>query len=314
MRYLFPTPIVDNVVRVSSGQRVPYDDLPASDPARSIELRPQQAGYFTGRPGFYHQLLELEMMLEHLNTVPAAAPPGGAAVPRPLSQVTWLKKDEMATKLGVPLAINEYRGLVGLLQTLWTHPNGFLVLEDLHAFLRPASQKTVVTRESSLDALGRAYATGRRKASVARVWVWPAVPGSGPAQIRVNRAPLAAAFSRPHDRYGRARGGRGGRGGHAVVRSHPAPPARLAVTEPLRLLDLSTTHHVMCTVKGGGPTGQVGGGACGACGARPRGLNDPFATGRRDPPGHQPRAGEAQRRVAPAAAQGGPAHARPACR
>ena len=45
----------------------------------------------------------------------------------------------------------------------------------------PAPQAEVVLREQQLDAQGRAYATGRRKDAVARVWL---KPGSG--RIEVN--------------------------------------------------------------------------------------------------------------------------------
>lgn len=240
MRYLFPTPIMDNADGVSSASRVSYNDLPPNDPARSTELRPSLAGYFTGRPGFYNQLLELESMLERLNELPVAASENkaaekaaAAAAQRALSQVTWLKKDEMSTKLGVALAIGEYRGIVELLQSLWVHPHAALVRDDLCEFLRPASQKTAVKHTYALDPLGRAYATGRRKTSVARVWVWPlGKDAKTPATVTVNRQQLHVAFDRPQD--------------------------RLSVTAPLRLLNLLSTHGVMCTVRGGGIMGQAG--------------------------------------------------------
>ncbi len=95
-------------------------------------------------------------MQERLDATPVDA----AAAAVPARQVTWLKKDEMGVKLGAPVAIGEYRGLVGLLQGLWNHPNGRLVHADLLSFLRPASQKVVVAHQYKLDALGRSYATG----------------------------------------------------------------------------------------------------------------------------------------------------------
>lgn len=50
-------------------------------------------------------------------------------------------------------------------------------------------QEYAARRVRSVDHLGRAYATGRRKTSVARVWIWP-----GPGSISINRRPLDLHF------------------------------------------------------------------------------------------------------------------------
>ena len=63
-------------------------------------------------------------------------------------------------------------------------------LADLKELTRAPEVETA--RASKLDAQGRAYATGRRKDAVARVWV---KPGSG--RITVNGRDWQAYFARP---------------------------------------------------------------------------------------------------------------------
>ena len=63
-------------------------------------------------------------------------------------------------------------------------------LDDLGA-LKGASAEAPV-HVQKLDSLGRAYATGKRKDAIARVWV---KPGSG--KITVNEKEFAAYFARP---------------------------------------------------------------------------------------------------------------------
>lgn len=90
-----------------------------------------------------------------------------------------------------------------------------------------ADSNTPNARKAIKDKLGRAYGTGRRKNSVARVWV---KPGSG--KITVNYKEVEKYF---------------GRDTHRMILMQP-----LDVTKTLGQYD------VICTVKGGGLTGQAG--------------------------------------------------------
>jgi small subunit ribosomal protein S9 len=66
-------------------------------------------------------------------------------------------------------------------------------LEQLGSALGSAPQGSDAPKyEQKLDAQGRAYATGKRKDAVARVWV---KPGSG--KITVNERELEVYFARP---------------------------------------------------------------------------------------------------------------------
>ena len=88
-------------------------------------------------------------------------------------------------------------------------------------------QQAAPLREQELDQYGRAYATGRRKDAVARVWL---KPGSG--KITVNGRDQAVYFARPTQ--------------------------RLVINQPFGITDRNGQYDVICTVKGGGLSGQAG--------------------------------------------------------
>jgi small subunit ribosomal protein S9 len=82
-------------------------------------------------------------------------------------------------------------------------------------------------REQELDAHGRAYATGRRKDAVARVWL---KPGNG--KIVVNGREQEVYFARP--------------------------TLRLVINQPFAVAGREGQYDVIATVKGGGLSGQAG--------------------------------------------------------
>ena len=82
-------------------------------------------------------------------------------------------------------------------------------------------------REQELDAQGRAYATGRRKDAVARVWLKP-----GTGKVTVNGRDQEVFFARP--------------------------TLRLIIAQPFTITDRVGQYDVVCTVAGGGLSGQAG--------------------------------------------------------
>jgi small subunit ribosomal protein S9 len=86
---------------------------------------------------------------------------------------------------------------------------------------------TMPLRDKIVDAQGRAYATGRRKDAVARVWI---KPGSG--KITVNGRDQDVYFARP--------------------------TLRLVIDQPFQVADRAGQYDVVATVKGGGLSGQAG--------------------------------------------------------
>ncbi len=82
-------------------------------------------------------------------------------------------------------------------------------------------------REPKRDAQGRAYATGRRKDAVARVWV---KPGSGKYEIN----------------------------GRTAEQYFARPVLRMLIAQPFLVADRYNQFDVYCTVVGGGLSGQAG--------------------------------------------------------
>ena len=81
--------------------------------------------------------------------------------------------------------------------------------------------------EPEIDRLGRTYATGKRKDAVARIWLRPGV-----GTITVNKRPVETYFARP--------------------------ALRMIINQPADLVGRRTQYDVICTVKGGGLSGQAG--------------------------------------------------------
>jgi small subunit ribosomal protein S9 len=81
--------------------------------------------------------------------------------------------------------------------------------------------------EPKLDAQGRAYATGKRKNAVARVWI---KPGLGLIQIN----------------------------GKEAERYFARPVLRMVINQPFEASGRKEQYDVICTVTGGGLSGQAG--------------------------------------------------------
>lgn len=84
-----------------------------------------------------------------------------------------------------------------------------------------------VKREPKKDKLGRSYASGRRKDAVARVWV-----KLGKGKIQVNGKDIKAYFKRP--------------------------VLQMIINQPFVTMNRIGQFDVMCTVTGGGLSGQAG--------------------------------------------------------
>ena len=89
------------------------------------------------------------------------------------------------------------------------------------------SEPSAAPAEPKLDAQGRAYATGKRKNAVARVWI---KPGSGRMTVNGKDGPVY--FARP--------------------------VLQMIIGQPMAAVNRSTQYDVWCTVSGGGLSGQAG--------------------------------------------------------
>ena len=93
--------------------------------------------------------------------------------------------------------------------------------------LKTAAPAAAPEHVQKLDKLGRAYATGKRKNAVARVWLKP-----GKGMIVVNSKDYTAYFARP--------------------------VLQMLLQQPLTAANRNTQYDIMATVMGGGLSGQAG--------------------------------------------------------
>jgi small subunit ribosomal protein S9 len=100
-------------------------------------------------------------------------------------------------------------------------------LADLGQNAQPIAAPEAPKHVRKVDAQGRAYATGKRKDAVARVWI---KPGSG--TITVNSRPVDVYFARP--------------------------VLRMILRQPLQVVDRNDQYDIVVTVAGGGLSGQAG--------------------------------------------------------
>jgi len=104
-------------------------------------------------------------------------------------------------------------------------------LDELNAVVEGTEaavvEETFAPREPQRDALGRSYATGKRKDAVARVWI---KPGSG--KVTVNGKDMSKYFARP--------------------------VLQMILRQPFQIAGVENEFDVMATVKGGGLSGQAG--------------------------------------------------------
>ena len=89
------------------------------------------------------------------------------------------------------------------------------------------TQAEAPVHEKKVDAQGRAYATGKRKNAVARVWIKP-----GKGTITVNTRAVEVFFARP--------------------------VLRMLIQQPLVAANRTGQFDVICSVSGGGLSGQAG--------------------------------------------------------
>ena len=98
---------------------------------------------------------------------------------------------------------------------------GFEALQSL------SSNPEEAAREPVIDSQGRAYATGKRKNAIARVWIKP-----GKGQITVNGRDQEIYFARP--------------------------VLRMMIAQPLQVADRQGQFDIVVSVKGSGLSGQAG--------------------------------------------------------
>ena len=100
-------------------------------------------------------------------------------------------------------------------------------LPDLGEAMGVTPSEEPVIVEPKIDEHGRAYATGKRKDAVARVWI-----KRGNGIVTVNGKEMSAYFARP--------------------------ALQMILRQPLEAAERASEFDVVCTVTGGGLSGQAG--------------------------------------------------------
>lgn len=100
-------------------------------------------------------------------------------------------------------------------------------LKEITGEVTEAVEVAAEERKPVVDELGRTYATGKRKDAVARVWIKP-----GTGKITINKRDQETYLARP--------------------------TLRLVVNQPFDVAERVGQYDVVCTVKGGGLSGQAG--------------------------------------------------------
>ena len=100
-------------------------------------------------------------------------------------------------------------------------------IESLKDIKVSANAEKSEIRKPSRDKFGRSYATGKRKDAVARVWIKP-----GKGNITVNSKNIDEYFARP--------------------------VLKMVINQPFEVANRVNEFDVVCTVSGGGLSGQAG--------------------------------------------------------
>lgn len=100
-------------------------------------------------------------------------------------------------------------------------------LQDIKVAAKTVETKDAPVRKANRDKQGRSYATGKRKDAVARVWIKP-----GKGVVTINDKNIDQYFARP--------------------------VLKMIINQPFEITNRVNEFDVICTVKGGGLSGQAG--------------------------------------------------------
>ena len=100
-------------------------------------------------------------------------------------------------------------------------------LTEIKEAVAATSAVAETKRNPARDKQGRSYATGKRKNAVARVWIMP-----GKGNITINEKPVDTYFARP--------------------------VLKMIINQPFEITNRENEFDVVCTVQGGGLSGQAG--------------------------------------------------------
>ncbi|TIA29845.1 hypothetical protein D6C78_09973 [Aureobasidium pullulans] len=187
-----------------------------------LRIIPASPSYFTGKPDFTDDLLNLENLLRKYQTLPVL--PTGHA-PR----IAWKTLAQYKMGSNEPVKAARYTKILQVLQRLnYIHPNLMPdeVAYALRRYMRDVQPFHNQPKPGVVDEYGRARGVGRRKSSNAVAYL---VEGEG--ECLINGKPLTKAFGRLHDRE--------------------------SALWALKVTERMDKYNVWCVARGGGTTGQA---------------------------------------------------------
>ncbi|KAI5800051.1 ribosomal protein S5 domain 2-type protein [Geopyxis carbonaria] len=193
-----------------------------ADSKEKTRLVPASPSYFTGNADFFDNWLELEELLRRYQTLPTV----------PITEaphVKWKTLAQYSNNAGQEVKSAKYKKIIDTLNRLNCIDPSLIpeeVKSALEFYKRDVEGAVSQAKPKSLDGLGRAYGLGRRKTSVAKVWVL-----EGDGRVLINGQPLSQIFERVHDRE--------------------------SAVWPLIATKRMDKYNVWATVEGGGKTGQA---------------------------------------------------------
>lgn len=195
----------------------------AYDPSVNLTFRPASPSYFTGNSIYNDNLLTLESLTRKYSKLPE--------LPSGLYPKTYWRTIEQYRQIDTTSQVRptDYRKLVDLLNRLNRIDRTYMpqeVVDTMAYYTRERLGSDPVKKTLVPDSFGRSFGVGRRKESVARVWV---VAGEG--QLFINGRTLPDFACRIHDRQ--------------------------SILLPLSSTNRLAKYNVWAYVDGGGTTGQA---------------------------------------------------------
>lgn len=190
--------------------------------AARTRFTPASPSYYTASPEYCDNVLALEDLLRKHETLPTV--PGDQA-----PQVKWKTLTEYREMIGGYVKPSRYNRVGKILNRINRIEPTLLPQETkdaLEPYKHVDNTHLNVPRPKSVDSFGRAYGVGRRKTSVARVYV---VEGNG--EVMINGKPIVEVFPRFHDRE--------------------------SALWPLLSTSRMDRYNVWAVLQGGGKTGQA---------------------------------------------------------
>ena len=189
--------------------------------------RPVSSSFYTGvqNSTFHDFMLLLQRQSQDLKRKFVAAGYEDFSVP-PEKYPTWITKEELQSRLSCKLRTTQYRAIASGLNELFAQPNSEEAKPFLDKFRRTVVVKEQETKVHELDEWGRMRALGRRKDSIAQVFL-----AKGTGDVLVNGKELYSYF--PHIRL------------------------RETVIAPLLMFNQLNNYNVWVRTNGGGLTGSL---------------------------------------------------------